>query len=199
MTKTFETEINDKHRLLDLNSDSVNFELDFRVTSVDKSEFQAIVLAKTELDKYADLSEIKMKNCPGTIKGSITASDNNHENYFLVLRKENGSILANVEIDLRPIEMKEETVETANTSKSDNLFKRLLDDYFYHILFVVIACFIVYFTIVKMRPTSLIENNEGSKIEFSNPVNEILEKPVMDSPITPKVDNYLKGIENKLI
>ena len=144
MTKTFETEINDKHRLLDLNSDSVNFELDFRVTSVDKSEFQAIVLAKTELDKYADLSEIKMKNCPGTIKGSITASDNNHENYFLVLRKENGSILANVEIDLRPIEMKEETVETSNTSKSDNLFKRLLDDYFYHILFVVIACFIVY-------------------------------------------------------
>lgn len=195
--KSFDVEINSKPQLLDLNQDLVNFDMTFKVNSENETPFQALVLSKSELDKYQDIKDIEMKEAPGFIKGNITANDNTYENYFLILKKNDGVTKAMVELEIE--ELKSSTEETLNDNNvvvennNQNIFS-FYDQYFYHIIFVLIlslACFYAY-NYMKTKKTKL---NKDTIIPSS-------EKSVISSTeslannMPTKVKEYLDGIED---
>ena len=143
-TKTFDIEINSKHQLLDLNNDLVNFDLNFKVTAENETEFQGLVLSKDELDKYPDLNDIEMKSAPGYLKGNINANDNEYQNYFLILKKQDGSVKANVELEIE--ELKSLEVENnTEVQKHENKLLSFYHEYFYHIVFALIMTLVLYY------------------------------------------------------
>jgi len=143
-TKTFDIEINSKHQLLDLNNDLVNFDLNFKVTAENETEFQGLVLSKDELDKFPDLNDIEMKSAPGYLKGNINANDNEYQNYFLILKKQDGSVKANVELEIE--ELKSLEVENnTEVQKHENKLLSFYHEYFYHIVFALIMTLVLYY------------------------------------------------------
>ena len=47
-------------QFIDLNNDLINFDLNFKVTTNENDEFEALVMTKTDLDKYEDLNDIEI-------------------------------------------------------------------------------------------------------------------------------------------
>lgn len=181
MDKNFEIEINSKHQLLDLNSDKINFDLNFKVESQTNDVFHALVLSKTELDGYQDLNDIQMKDAPGIIKGNIKSNDNKYENYFLILKKMDGSTKANVTIELEELEYDNNSnfSQLSNGSdiggKGENKFLKFYNDYFYHILLIlfVVGIGLAYYNFVyQKKKTDLMDKS-------------LKKEKVTDIPLTP--------------
>jgi hypothetical protein len=86
MEETTKLELSKRHQLVDLNKKLVNFKLDFNVVSLNDSEFEAVVINQTDMNKFDNLDTIEMKTAPKKISGNIIADNNNYENYFLILR-----------------------------------------------------------------------------------------------------------------
>ena len=72
-------------QLIDLNDDSVNFDLSFKVTCHDDTIFQMLVVDLTTLDNTPQLEYKDVKN---TISGNIVADKNVYQNYFLILKSD---------------------------------------------------------------------------------------------------------------
>lgn len=79
-------ELSSRHQLVDLNKKLVNFKLDFKVTSPDMKEFDALVLTEDEINSFQNLDNIEMKKAPGKISGTIIADNNKYKNYFILLK-----------------------------------------------------------------------------------------------------------------
>ena len=73
-------------QLIDLNGDSVNFDLKFKVSGHDSSVYNMLVVDQTTLDNNP---ELEYKEVKGTISGNIVADKNVFQNYFLILKSEN--------------------------------------------------------------------------------------------------------------
>jgi len=83
-------------QLIDLNGDSMNFDLTFKVTSEDNDTlFNVLVVDQNTLD---NTPELKYKEVRGTISGNIVADKNIYQNYFLILKAVDKSISVEVEI-----------------------------------------------------------------------------------------------------
>lgn len=72
-------------QLVDLNGDSTNFDLTFKVTCKDNTPFNLLVVDQTTLDNSPELD---YKEAKGTISGNIVADKNVFQNYFLILKSE---------------------------------------------------------------------------------------------------------------
>lgn len=101
-------------QLIDLNTDLVNFKLDFIVEATDISkEFLALVLTQEQLDSV-DINKIDMKTAQGKITGSITANNDKYQNYFLVLKKkendDEGDLNVSVQINIERLEGKPQDI-----------------------------------------------------------------------------------------
>jgi len=211
MEKNFEIEINPKHQLLDLNSDVVNFDLNFKVESQSNDVFHALVLSKNELDTYQDLNEIQMKESPGIIKGNIKSNDNNYQNYFLILKKMDGSTKANVNIQLEELEkdissnnsLSSSSSSSVNeTNKGENRFLQFYNHYFYHILLVLflIGMGLVCYNYMQNRkntpnlsntPVDAKQNMEPIAPKIETPIAPTIETPIapkIETPIAPKIE-----------
>ena len=200
MSRNFDIEINSNHQLLDLNNDLINFDLNFKVTTNENDEFEALVMTKTDLDKYQDLNDIEMKTAPGVIKGNIRANDNVYQNYFLILRKLNGETKAKVEIDLETIEYIEKS--ESSSSSQDNIItnkeNKLLTFYnnnFYHILFALVLGIVGFYLYKSNCVKFLTRKNLKTihNVEESTSVDKpvVFDKPVVDKPVVfdkPVVD-----------
>ena len=81
-------------KLIDLNGDSINFELSFTVTCKDDTLFNVLVIDQLTLDNGQDLV---YKECKKTISGNIVSDKNFYQNYFLILKSE---IPCEVEIEI---------------------------------------------------------------------------------------------------
>lgn len=153
----------DKPQLIDLNEDESKFEINFKVNAQNQTEFKALVLPKTELDKYSSLKDIQMKTAPGFIKGTVTASDDKLENYFIVVKRINTSepLQLDFQIDINQIDINQiDDIQTDSSNSSSTLtdhknlnqsdennynFGTFLNDYFYIILFILIISIIYYY------------------------------------------------------
>lgn len=71
-------------QLVDLNGDSVNFEIKFRVSTKNKEPFDLLVVDQTTLDNNPALEYKKITE--GEISGSIVQDKNIYQNYFLILK-----------------------------------------------------------------------------------------------------------------
>ena len=73
-----------RRQLIDLNQDSVNFDLTFKVTChTQDAIFNLLVVDQTTLDNN---TELKYKEVKNTISGNITSDKNVYQNYFLILK-----------------------------------------------------------------------------------------------------------------
>ena len=129
-----ELELTNRHQLIDLNKDRVNFKVSFNVVSEPVGqEFQAIVMNQNDLDNYGKLNEIEMKTAPGKIGGTIVADNNKYQNYFLIL-KANGEAPVKVNLsytieDIPPREVVEEDVSEPQNEYNMQIDSSSNDDY----------------------------------------------------------------------
>ena len=72
-------------QLIDLNGDSKNFDLSFKVTCHDDTPFHVLVVDQTTLDNSEKLNYKEIKN---SISGNIVADKNVYQNYFLILKSD---------------------------------------------------------------------------------------------------------------
>jgi hypothetical protein len=91
-------------QLIDLNGDSINFDLNFKVSS-DGATFNVLVVDQNTLD---NTPELQYKEVTGSIAGNIVADKNTYQNYFLILKSENPCI---VEVEI----VKKELPKTPTT------------------------------------------------------------------------------------
>jgi hypothetical protein len=82
-------------QLIDLNGDSTNFDLSFKVTCHDDTPFNLLVVDQTTLD---NTPELVYKDATKSISGSIIADKNLYQNYFLILKSETP---CNVDIEIK--------------------------------------------------------------------------------------------------
>jgi hypothetical protein len=72
-------------QLVDLNGDSTNFDLSFKVTCHDDTPYKLLVVDQTTLD---NTPELQYKESIKSISGKIVADKNVYQNYFLILKSE---------------------------------------------------------------------------------------------------------------
>ena len=87
-TKTYK--IGKMKQLIDLNGDTVNFNIDFNVKSEKGEPFDMLVIDQTTLDNTANIEYKKVEN--GEISGNITQQQNAYQNYFLILKADKENI-----------------------------------------------------------------------------------------------------------
>lgn len=74
-------------KLIDLNGETTNFDITFRVASRNKEPFDLLVVDQTTLDNTPKMEYKKVEN--GVISGNIVHDKNVYQNYFLILRADN--------------------------------------------------------------------------------------------------------------
>jgi len=72
-------------KLIDLNGDTTNFDITFKVTSQNKEPFDILVVDQTTLDNTQTL---EYKRAHGEISGNIVHDKNVYQNYYLILKAE---------------------------------------------------------------------------------------------------------------
>ena len=70
-------------KLIDLNGDTVNFDINFKVVSQNKEPFDILVIDQTSLDNSPNL---EYKKAQGEISGNIVNNKNVYQNYYLILK-----------------------------------------------------------------------------------------------------------------
>lgn len=71
-------------QLIDLNGESTNFEVQFRIVSKNKEPFDILVVDQTTLDNNPNLEYKKADN--GEISGNIVHDKNVYQNYFIIIK-----------------------------------------------------------------------------------------------------------------
>jgi len=99
-------------QLIDLNGDSINFSLSFKITCKDDTIFNVLVVDQKTLDNTPDLQYKEVSN---TISGNITWNKNIYQNYFLILKSEKPCIV-DVEITKNNLVKPPGIVENFSTS-----------------------------------------------------------------------------------
>jgi len=74
-------------QLIDLNGDSINFDLTFTARNSENSDFYALVVDQNTLDKVPHDS-LEFKRANGSISGNIVSDKNVYQNYFLCLKSD---------------------------------------------------------------------------------------------------------------
>jgi len=119
MTETKKTYTLGKARqLIDLNGETVNFEISFRVTTLNKEPFEVLVTDQNTLDNTQDMP---YKKAEGEISGNIVQDSDVFQNYLLILRAEN-PCECEVEIHKKeiPKALKQSPLPPADTKPKDD-------------------------------------------------------------------------------
>ena len=74
-------------QLIDLNGDSVNFEVSFKVSSHNKEPFEILVVDQATLDSDPNLQYKSVTN--GVISGKVRKDKNIYQNHFIILKSNN--------------------------------------------------------------------------------------------------------------
>lgn len=73
-------------QLIDLNGDSVNFEINFKVSSRNKEPFDILVVDQATLDSNPNLQYKNVTN--GIISGKVRQDKNIYQNHFIILKSD---------------------------------------------------------------------------------------------------------------
>ena len=122
MTKeTKKYQVHERHQLIDLNQDHINFQLKFECEAVNPNiPFNMYVTNQQELDS-TDISSLPLKKITtGKISGNIVADNNISHNYFLILSAPQSCEIL-VTIELEPIQAVLSSNENQKTTSSESL------------------------------------------------------------------------------
>ena len=121
MSQTKKTYVLNKvKQLIDLNGDSINFELSFNVTCHDDKPFKVLVVDQTTLDNSEELNYKEIKN---SISGNIIADKNVYQNYFLILKSEN---TCKVDVELTKKELPLKPVLTEPSPPNPPIIRKMI-------------------------------------------------------------------------
>ena len=84
--------INSHNQLIDLNGDSINFELSFDIQSVNNNEqFEILVVDQNTLDNNENFTKTEeyKKSINGKMNGSVKSDNNKYQNFFIIIRSKN--------------------------------------------------------------------------------------------------------------
>jgi hypothetical protein len=88
-------------QLIDLNGDSINFEIKFTITSKNRAPFDVVVVNQTTLDNSSDLEYKTVHD--GITSGTVYEDNQNtYQNYFIVLK---ANAPTDVEVEINKIEL----------------------------------------------------------------------------------------------
>lgn len=87
--KTFDMNVSNKKQLIDLNGDSVNFDVNFKLTS--QSPFYMVVVNQSTLDENKPIEYKHVTN--GEISGNIVSDSGNYDNYFIIIKSDNPAVV----------------------------------------------------------------------------------------------------------
>lgn len=86
-------------QLIDLNGNSVNFEVDYRVVSDSKKPFEIAIVSQTQLDR---MPVLPYKKVNGVDQGTFSYNKGEYQNYFMVLKSDQGNSV-NIEINKKEL------------------------------------------------------------------------------------------------
>lgn len=105
MSKQEVIKVTPTRQMIDLNGDSINFNLKFNVSSQEGKQFYIAVLDQNTIDTTENLDDV-MKLVDGSISGSIMSDKNIYQNYYLILKSQNNEsydlIVQTEKIELNP-------------------------------------------------------------------------------------------------
>ena len=131
-------ELTNRHQLIDLNKEKVNFKVTFNVLSEPVGqEFEAIVMNQNDLNNYSKLQDIQMKIAPGKIGGTIVADNNTYQNYFLILKSHQDDKVVKVNLNYEiedvapqttPSEVSKEVYEEQTVPESNEVLSKFSNE-----------------------------------------------------------------------
>ena len=139
-------------QLIDLNGDSVNFEVSFKVSSHNKEPFEILVVDQATLDSNPNLQYKSVTD--GVISGKVRKDKNVYQNHFIIL-KSNNPCECDVEIQMTELpefieqeqfEQPHQPQPRQSTQVSQPLMDRLnsdKNDGFHWIKIILIVGFVV--------------------------------------------------------
>jgi hypothetical protein len=86
MSLSKQYKVSNQRQLIDLNGQSINFDLNFNVESVNGEEFEILVVDQTTLDSNNNLQYKKVTE--GQMSGNVKSDKNIYQNYFLILKSD---------------------------------------------------------------------------------------------------------------
>jgi hypothetical protein len=154
-------------QLIDLNGDSINFDISFTVNCQDDTPFKLLVVDQTTLDNS---EELEYKEQTNTISGNIVADKNVYQNYFLILKAEK-ECKVDVEITKKELPItptpENESIENKQLQEQENSidWKKIM-------LIAVSVCVLLLLWYLYNKKTSQSKNVQ--------PVNNLVQAPPLD-------------------
>jgi len=154
-------------QLIDLNGDYTNFDLTFTATSLDNSDFHALVIDQNTLDKVPH-DRLEFKKATGSISGNIVSDNNIYQNFFLCLKSDKPcqvEVVINKK-EIQPKPRKEVNPVPQQTVKQDPIKDPIKDSNTnWKLIFIVIVliiggglCYYMYVNKKKQQKHQSIEN-----------------------------------------
>lgn len=153
--------VTNRQQLIDLNDDTVNFDLSFTATAKNGEEFEVVVVDQSTLDNNPN---IEFKKANGSISGNIISDKNVYQNYFLCLRAPQP---CEIEIDIVKKEIPpqlpvnspyrpqiEQPVMVPQKNESTNWKMIIL------VLVVVGGCILLYYMYSRKNDSNLVSNTK---------------------------------------
>lgn len=129
MKNTATYNVNNIKKLIDLNGDVTNFDLNFTAQSKNLEPFEAIVVDQSALDANENLEYKKVSD--GIISGNVRSDKNIYQNYYLLLKSENPCDIE-VSIDLNELQIEnmeipiEEEIINLENDEKQSMFSKFM-------------------------------------------------------------------------
>jgi hypothetical protein len=88
-------------KLVDLNTDLVNYRIEFSITSPENKPFEMLIINQQTLDTTPP-EELEYRQVNGSISGEVVSDKNIYQNYFIILRS---NIPMSVNIELKTFQI----------------------------------------------------------------------------------------------
>ena len=111
-------------QLIDLNGDTTNFEISFKVVSENSETFEVLVVDQKTLDKSEN---IQYRTVKGDISGNIIHDKNIYDNYYIILKSDKP---CNVEVEITKTEIPfKQVVHPTNNHRKMDVQQKIVEKY----------------------------------------------------------------------
>lgn len=182
-------------KLIDLNEDSINFDITFTVSSENGEPFNVVIVDQTMLDSGKELEYKTITD--GSISGKLVNDKNVYQNYFLCLRSDS-PCKCNVQIirkDIQPSnvlpeqKIVEKYQETLIKSKETGFFFK----WRWYIFFLIVACVIGYWYINKNYPNWFLFNKNVTNSVINLSFDSIENNNLSDNIVKSRISSVSKS------
>ena len=173
-------------QLIDLNGDTTNFDISFKVVSKNGDPFDIVVVDQTTLDNSPELQYRTASN--GQMSGNIVQDKNVYQNYFISLKSDQPCV-CDVEIIKKEIPNAQPTFaptpkQTSPEPSNPSPKQEKSSWKFWVILgIVVVGCVVLYFVYQHDKKKKNDVNDVNNDVASPQNTPENMEKSLVNSPL----------------